>query len=117
MAGALVDLDVILADIERGEIAERLLENFARVEILQDARTAGIVVELPGPVALEQQQPALLQRALDAGEDRRTLQRRGELEEKRRHDVVGVRRIAPIDDVGLFGPQRDAARRRELARL
>ena len=95
---AFVSLGLVFADVERREVAERRLQKLARVEVLQRRRSAGLVLELLGRVALEQQQAARLQGALDAGEDLRAFGRRGELEE----DCRRRRRRPPPDSVQLM---------------
>src|SRR6185369_17379370 len=60
-----LDEAVVLADVERGEIAESLLEQIAGVEVVAMARAAGGVFELLQAVAFQQQQAARLQRAFD----------------------------------------------------
>jgi Helicase HerA, central domain len=117
VAETFIDDRLVDADIERGEIGEGLFQQLACVKIFDLRRPAGSVVELLRRVALEQQEPARLQRPLDADEDRLALCRRGELEKDRRHDVERIYRIAPIDHVGLFDAQRHAALLCQLARL
>ena len=60
MPGAFLDDAVVLLDIERSEIAERLFEHFARIEIFDLGRPTGFVLKLLRRVALQQEKPVWL---------------------------------------------------------
>ena len=104
-------------DLDRGEIRERLLQQFARVEVLDLGGAAGLVLELLGRIALDQQQPAGLERPLDVAEHPRAQRRRAELKEDRHHHVERLDRPCPCVEIGLFGADRHAALLRQRARL
>ena len=80
-------------------------------------RPAGLVFELPEAIALDQQQPARLQRAPDAFEYAGARGRRQELEEDADDHIVGFGGPRPGLEIGLLVPQRDAALFRQRLRL
>src|SRR6266511_3114464 len=69
MAGAFADDAVVLLDLHQGEVAERLFQHGAGIEVLDLAGSAGAVIELLGTVALHEEPPAGLQRLLDPVKD------------------------------------------------
>ena len=117
MAGTFADQAVVLPDLDGRKVAERLLQERARVEPLDLRRAAGAILELVGAVVLHEQQPAGPQRPPDAAKDLRALRRERNLEEDADDQVVGVLRPRPGRKVGLFEIEGDAARGRERARL
>ena len=69
MAGPFVDLGVIGGDIDAGAIAERLLQEFWRIEVFGNLRAARAVLQLAHPIALDQDQATRLDRLLDSGKN------------------------------------------------
>ena len=96
---------------------ECLLQQGARIQIADLLRPAGAVGDLLGAIALHEQEPARPERLLDAGEDARPLIGAGELDEDRRDHVELRDRPRPVQHVRLLDRERDAAARRQLARL
>src|SRR5262245_12905680 len=115
MPGAFIDHAVMLADLDGGEIAEGRFEQAPRIEILDLRWSTRPVVELFGPVALNQQQPARLQRTLYSHEDFVSERRIGELDEDCRDQVECGSRPPPLCEVRQLDPQVDAARRGQRA--
>ena len=90
----------------RGQVQElQRREGFAQqtfgVEIFDLFRAAGAVLELIGVVALQQQDAAGLEGAIEAGKDARTLGRCHELKEDRCHHIVLTLVPVPGIDVAL----------------
>ncbi len=110
MSGAFLDVRVVrgeLADVPARELA---LQPFDRIHVLAMRWPAGAVLDLLGPVALEQEQAAGFHGRLHAGEYLGTIVGRQELHEHRHHRVVlrGVPR--PAVDVAQPMVDADAAR-------
>src|SRR5262249_50027190 len=99
MPGAFVDHAVMLADLDRGEIAEGRFEQASVIEIRDRRGSPRRVVELFGPVALHQQQPARLQRTLYPRKDFLSERRIGKLDEDRRDQVERGNRPPPLREV------------------
>src|SRR4051794_22208142 len=55
---AFVDLELLLPDLDVVEVAKRVLDHGAGVEILDQFRSAGAVLELLGCVSLNDDEPA-----------------------------------------------------------
>src|ERR1700688_1463427 len=80
-------------------------------------RAAGAVLQLLRAIALDEEEPARLHRALEMGEEARALGRRRELDEDRDDDIEAPPAPVPGEEIGLLGAQPDAALGRQLARL
>src|SRR5215216_1918893 len=81
MSGALADHAVVLADLDDGEVTERLLQDRAGIEVLDLVGSASAVLELLRTIALHQDQPAGFQRLLHPAEHSRPQRRPDELHE------------------------------------
>src|SRR5215475_10480123 len=103
VAGAFVDHTVVLGNFQRGEVAERLFQDGAGIEILDLVGPAGAVGQLLRAVALQDQPAARLERLPDAGKNFRTQRRVSELKEDRHDDVELLDRPLPLREVGLLG--------------
>ena len=75
------------------------------------------VCELLGPVALQQQQAAGLERPANPRELLRAFGRVGELRENVDHDIESLPRPVEACDVDELGGERDAVRQRQSPRL
>ncbi len=116
MRRAFVHLALFFRDLQIAKIAERLLQQRARIEMLELLRPAGAVIQLLGRIALQDEQAAGLERAAHAGPFQRSLRRRRELGEDLDHDIEGRFRIGPGMHVGLHQIRRLTLRSAASAR-
>src|SRR5215470_19400462 len=117
MRGPFVQLQLLFDNRQVVKSAERLLQHGTRVEILDLLRPAGAVLQLLGRVALDDQEPARLERLAHAAPLQRSLRRRAELREDLDHNIE--RRLWVVEGmhVGLREGDRHTALPRERSRF
>lgn len=86
-----VQFGLVLDQLDDLEVLERFAHALSRVEVRNLSWAIGLLVQLPGWVALENQHAAGLQGSDHVGEQARPHLRIGELDEDRGHAVVALR--------------------------
>src|SRR5215831_1832030 len=109
VARALTGHAVVLGNLHLGQAAELRFEQRARIKIFHQRWPAGLVIQLLGPIALDQQQSGRPEGIADAGEHLPPLVRRQELNEDRRDHIECGRGPPPLDQIDLLGAQGHAA--------
>src|ERR1700726_4612075 len=113
MSATLADLAIVFIDLEARQVAKGLFEHRARIELGDVGGPAGLVRELLGSVALNENPPARSERALHAGKNPRTLHRGEELHKNADDHVELILRPCPAREIRLLGAQHYAALRGE----
>src|SRR5215475_464098 len=109
MAGPFAGHAVVLGNLQFAETVELLLQQRARVEIFHQRWPSGLVIQLLGPITLDQQECARLEGTAHMSENLPPLVRRQKLNEDRHHHIELCYRPLPSDHVDLYGAQGDSA--------